>query len=75
MILANGGYDKSSAGQAIRTGAADGIVFGQKFIANSDLPERLRLDAALNKPDPATLYFQGNKGYTDYPALAGVQLA
>ena len=75
VLLANGGFDKSSAALAIRNGAADAIVFGQKFIANPDLPERFRMDAALNEPDPATFYSQGDRGYTDYPALADVQMA
>jgi 2,4-dienoyl-CoA reductase-like NADH-dependent reductase (Old Yellow Enzyme family) len=69
VLLANGGYDKSSAVEAIRSGQADAIVFGQKFIANPDLPDRIRSDAPLNEPDPATFYSVGPKGYTDYPAL------
>jgi N-ethylmaleimide reductase len=44
--------------------------FGVPFIANPDLVERLRRDAPLNKPDPATFYGIGPKGYTDYPVLA-----
>jgi len=39
------------------------------YIANPDLVERFRADAPLNKPDPATFYGVGPKGYTDYPAL------
>ncbi len=70
VLLANGGYDKSSAADAIRRGEADAIVFGQKFIANPDLPERMRVDAALNEADPASFYVPGSKGYTDYPALS-----
>jgi N-ethylmaleimide reductase len=31
----------------------------------------VKAGAALNKPDPATFYTPGAKGYTDYPALAG----
>lgn len=69
-LLANGGYDKVTAAQTIRDGLADGIVFGQKFIANPDLPLRLKLDAPLNEPNPATYYTQGVEGYLDYPALA-----
>ncbi|MCA9090753.1 MAG: alkene reductase [Planctomycetaceae bacterium] len=69
-LFANGGYDKSSAAAAIRSGEADAIVFGQKFIANPDLPERMRVDAPLNEADPATFYVPGPKGYTDYPALS-----
>jgi len=69
VLFANGGYDKHSAANAIRNGEADAIVFGQKFIANPDLPERIRNDAPLNEADPATFYASGPQGYTDYPAL------
>jgi len=70
VLFTNGGYDKQTAADAIREGAADAIVFGQKFIANPDLPERLRTDAPLNEPEVATYYAPGSTGYTDYPALS-----
>jgi 2,4-dienoyl-CoA reductase-like NADH-dependent reductase (Old Yellow Enzyme family) len=40
-----------------------------RFLANPDLPERFRRNAALNVPDRATFYTLGEHGYTDYPAL------
>jgi N-ethylmaleimide reductase len=46
------------------------VAFGTPFLANPDLPERLRQGAPLNSPDPATFYTQGPAGYTDYPTLA-----
>lgn len=52
------------------SGEVDAIAFGVPFIANPDLPERLRRDAPLNNPDPATFYGEGPQGYTDYPTLA-----
>ena len=51
-------------------GQADLIAFGRPFLANPDLVERMRAEAALNAPDMATFYTPGPKGYTDYPALA-----
>ena len=36
---------------------------------DSDLVARMRKDAPLNTPDPATFYVPGAKGYTDYPTL------
>ena len=68
-ILA-GGFDKQSAEKALRDNRADLIAFGRPFLANPDLPERMRKDAALNAPDMATFYLPGPKGYTDYPTLA-----
>ena len=51
------------------SGAADAVAYGRPFIANPDLPERLKQDAPLNDPDPATFYGGGAEGYTDYPTL------
>ena len=58
-----------AADAAIRDGHADAIAFGRIFISNPDLTRRLREGAELNKPDRATFYGGGAKGYTDYPAL------
>jgi len=69
--IANNGYDKDSAEQAIASGYANMIAFGRAFIANPDLVERLRLGVALSDLDPDTLYGGGAKGYTDYPSVSG----
>jgi N-ethylmaleimide reductase len=65
-----GGFDGDSAEQWLREGRADLIAFGRKFIANPDLPQRLRDRAPLNGDDRGTYYGGGEKGYTDYPSLA-----
>ncbi|HCT27536.1 MAG TPA: alkene reductase, partial [Stenotrophomonas sp.] len=39
------------------------------FIANPDLPDRLRSGAALNPPDRARFFGGGAVGFTDYPTL------
>ncbi len=67
--MVNNGYDKALAEKAIAQEGADLIAFGVPFLSNPDLPERLRTNAPLNKPDKATFYGGGAKGYTDYPAL------
>src|ERR1700736_221068 len=69
-LIAAGGFQTDSAVRWIREGNADLIAFGRKFIANPDLPERLRIGAPLNVDDPSTYYGGGEKGYTDYPSLA-----
>lgn len=66
--IANGGYDKDSAAEAVENGSA-GVSFGRMFIANPDLPERFKLGAELNELDGNTLYGGGSEGYTDYKAL------
>jgi N-ethylmaleimide reductase len=67
--IANNGYDRQMAIDAIESGKADAIAFGRLFISNPDLVERLKLDAALNAPNPNTFYTPGPVGYTDYPTL------
>jgi N-ethylmaleimide reductase len=70
VLVITGGFDRDSAEQWLQAGRADLIGFGRKFLANPDLPQRLRGAAALNREDPATFYGGGAKGYTDYPSLA-----
>ena len=68
-LMVNGGYTAISGAAAIRDGEADLIAYGIPFLANPDLVERFRSGAPLNRPDFATFYTSGAKGYTDYPAL------
>jgi len=68
--IVNNGYDRAMAIEAVASGNADLVAFGRAFIANPDLPRRLREDAPMNPLDGNTLYGGDSKGYTDYPALA-----
>ncbi|WP_313950218.1 alkene reductase [Accumulibacter sp.] len=68
-LIGNMGYTADEAEQAIAAGKLDAVAFGTSFLANPDLPARIKLDAPLNKPNPATFYTPGAAGYTDYPAL------
>jgi N-ethylmaleimide reductase len=69
-LIVCGGFDRRSAQAAIEASRADLIAFGVGFIANPDLVERLRRDAAWNPPDTATFYSGGDQGYIDYPFLS-----
>ncbi|MFL1462906.1 alkene reductase [Roseococcus sp. DSY-14] len=69
-LMLNGGFDRARADAAIASGAAEMVSFGTPFIANPDLPARLRADAPLAPADTATFYRGGAEGYTDYPPLA-----
>jgi len=69
LYFANGGFTRASGEELLAQGGADAIVFGTKFLANPDLPERFRRGAPLNEPDRATFYTPGERGYTDYPTL------
>ncbi len=68
-LIGNTGFDKAKGNAALAAGEADAIAFGVPFLANPDLPERLRRDAPLNAPDKATFYGEGREGFTDYPFL------
>jgi N-ethylmaleimide reductase len=68
--IANNGYTRELAIEALAEKRADLVAFGKLFISNPDLVERFRLGAPLNPFDQATFYGGGAKGYTDYPCLA-----
>jgi 2,4-dienoyl-CoA reductase-like NADH-dependent reductase (Old Yellow Enzyme family) len=67
--VANEQFTVAQAQEAITDGATDAVAFGVKFIANPDLPARIKTGAPLNEPDPETFYGGGAKGYVDYSAL------
>jgi N-ethylmaleimide reductase len=69
VLVANMGYTPEEAEAAVAAGTVDAVAFGTAYLANPDLPERIRLGAQLNTPDPATFYTPGPQGYTDYPTL------
>jgi N-ethylmaleimide reductase len=66
-IIAAGGFEPASAEAIIEKGDADLVAFGRHFLANPDLPERIRLGLPLNEYDRKTFYTFDARGYTDYP--------
>ena len=69
VLIGNMGYSAAEASAAIDAGLLDAVAFGTGFLANPDLPQRIRQGAPLNAPNPATFYSPGPVGYTDYPTL------
>ena len=69
VYIANEQLTRESADQLINEGKADAVAFGKLFIANPDLPRRLKEDAPFNEQRPQLFYGPGAEGYTDYPAL------
>lgn len=67
--IANNGYTREMAMDAVAQGRVDAVAFGKGFIANPDLGLRLRRNAAWNPLDTDRLYGGGEHGYTDYPTL------
>ncbi len=70
VLVGNMGYTPDEAQAAVQSGAVDAIAFGTSFLANPDLPRRIREKAPLNEANPKSFYTPGAKGYTDYPTLA-----
>lgn len=67
--IGNGNYTADEARARIDADRCDLVSFGRPFIANPDLPKRLRRGAPLNEWDSATFYGGDAHGYIDYPAL------
>jgi N-ethylmaleimide reductase len=70
-VIVAGGIEIAEAEHLIESGLADAVAFGRWFVANPDLPDRLRNGWPLNDADRATFYTPGREGYVDYPAFAG----
>jgi N-ethylmaleimide reductase len=69
VLVSNMFYTPQEAKQAVAEGHIDAVAFGTSYLANPDLPERLKAGAPLNQPDPDTFYSPGAKGYNDYPTM------
>lgn len=66
-IIAIGNLDRHKAEALVAARQADLVAFGIDFLTNPDLVYKLEHNLPLNKPDFATFYTPGEKGYTDYP--------
>lgn len=66
--IANNGYGRQTAIDAVESGQADMIAFGRHFIGNPDLVDRLHRDLPLFDA-PQDAYFGGGaEGYTQFSA-------
>ncbi len=63
------GTDTGPATAALAEERADAVAMASAWIANPDLPARIRTGAPVAAPDRATYYGGDHRGYTDYPAL------
>lgn len=68
-LIGNMGYTAEEANSDIAAGKVDAVAFGVSFLANPDLPARIKTGAPLNEPNPATFYTFDAEGYIDYPTL------
>jgi 2,4-dienoyl-CoA reductase-like NADH-dependent reductase (Old Yellow Enzyme family) len=70
FLIANDGLTPETGAALVRDGLADAACYGRLFIANPDLPERIRTGSAMNPLRDATIYGPADEGYTDYPPLS-----
>ncbi|KAL0952498.1 hypothetical protein HGRIS_006761 [Hohenbuehelia grisea] len=73
IIINSGGHDRASGLQIARQ-PNQLVAYGRHFIANPDLPRRLKDNLPLNKYDRKTFYVYGSaspEGYIDYPFIDG----
>ncbi|EPB91947.1 hypothetical protein HMPREF1544_01241 [Mucor circinelloides 1006PhL] len=73
FITAGGFSNAQEFAEEIAEKTGDLIAYGRAFIANPDLPERLRNGWELNPYDRNTFYTNGVEGYTDYPFYNSVK--
>ena len=73
LILA-GGMEKDRAERLDQENLIDLAAFGQPFISNPDLVERMRNGWPLQRPDRETYYGGHSAGYTDYPNYQSTEL-
>lgn len=69
-IMYSGKYTFEKAKTIFENGWGDLFGFGRTFIANPDLPHRLKNNLPLNEVDASSLYGGTEKGYTDYPTAS-----
>ncbi|KAK7059813.1 hypothetical protein R3P38DRAFT_2496292, partial [Favolaschia claudopus] len=69
-LISAGGYSRDSAIALADKHPNTLVAFGRHFIANPDLPIRLKKDIPLHPYDRSTFYLPGvdePTGYTDQP--------
>ncbi|XZG71366.1 alkene reductase [Chitinibacteraceae bacterium HSL-7] len=69
VLIVAGRYNADRAHTVLERGWADLVAFGRPFIANPDLPERLRQGWPLAEHNPALLFGGNADGYTSYTAF------
>jgi len=69
-VIANGGIDPATAQEMVASGTVDAVSFGRLWIANPDLPARIRAGGPYRKAVTKRFYGGGPDGYNDYPTLA-----
>lgn len=75
VIILAGSMDREKSENLIHSGTIDIAGFGEPFISNPDLVERLENNWELTQPNRNLHYGLGNHGYTDWKTYKELQLA
>ena len=68
-LVVNAGITPERAAEIVNSGEADAVAFGRLFLANPDLPARIRTGGSYNSPKLFGIYGGSDAGYLDYPSL------
>lgn len=68
-LIVNAGITPEHAVEIVNSGKADAVAFGRLFLANPDLPARIRAGGPYSSPQPFGIYGGSDSGYLDYPSL------
>jgi NADPH2 dehydrogenase/N-ethylmaleimide reductase len=68
-LIANGGITPPAATELVAKESVHMVAFGRPFLANPDLPERIRTGGPYNEMRSVGWYGGSEEGYTDYPSL------
>ncbi|PKG76716.1 alkene reductase [Shewanella sp. GutCb] len=66
VLIYAGRYNSDKGAKAIEDGVTDMVGFGRPFVANPDLPNRIKNGYPLAPHDPNTLFGGTEQGLTDY---------
>jgi len=72
-VIVAGDYNAEKASNALAR-FADLVAFGRPFLANPDLPQRMKKRLPFNQPNYNLLYSPEAEGYIDYPVFEDTQV-
>jgi N-ethylmaleimide reductase len=65
-LMLNGEYDRESGEAALQDGFGDSICYGRPFIANPDLPDRIKNNHPWAVAESRFFYLGGAEGYITF---------
>jgi N-ethylmaleimide reductase len=68
-LIVNAGITPERAADIVDSGEAAAVAFGRLFLANPDLPARIRTGGPYNSRKPFGLYGGSDAGYLDYARI------